>query len=95
MFLPMRETRGALGREPVEIEAFAACLATILELSAGEIPAPEAGGAVLADAGYWHTAQMQTITDSGIEVLLPPDGNMREGNAAAGKTGSTKRCATS
>jgi transposase len=34
---------------------------------------------VLADAGYWHTAQMQTITDSGIEVLLPPDGNMREG----------------
>jgi transposase len=34
---------------------------------------------VLADAGYWHTAQMQTIADSGIEVLLPPDGNMREG----------------
>jgi transposase len=35
--------------------------------------------AVLADAGYWHTAQMQEITDSGTEVLLPPDGNMREG----------------
>jgi len=35
--------------------------------------------AVLADAGYWHTAQMQSITDSGTEVLLPPDGNMREG----------------
>ena len=34
---------------------------------------------VLADAGYWHTAQMQQITAQGIEVLMPPDGNMREG----------------
>jgi transposase len=34
---------------------------------------------VLADAGYWHTAQMQQIADRGIEVLAPPDGNMREG----------------
>jgi transposase len=39
----------------------------------------ETTDAVLADAGYWHTAQMQKITDSGVEVLLPPDGNMREG----------------
>ena len=35
--------------------------------------------AVLPDAGYWHTAQMQAITERGIEVLIPPDGNMREG----------------
>jgi hypothetical protein len=34
---------------------------------------------VLADAGYWHTAQMQAIEEQGIEVLAPPDGNMREG----------------
>ena len=34
---------------------------------------------VLADAGYWHTAQMQQIAEQGIEVLVPPDGNMREG----------------
>jgi transposase len=34
---------------------------------------------VLADAGYWHTAQMQKIAETGIEVLVPPDGNMREG----------------
>jgi transposase len=34
---------------------------------------------VLADAGYWNTAQMQHIRDRGIEVLAPPDGNMREG----------------
>jgi hypothetical protein len=34
---------------------------------------------LLADAGYWHKAQMQAIEDRGIEVLAPPDGNMREG----------------
>jgi hypothetical protein len=34
---------------------------------------------VLADAGYWHTAQMQAIEQQGIEVLAPPDGNMRDG----------------
>ena len=34
---------------------------------------------LLADAGYWHTAQMQAIRDRGIEVLAPPDGNMRDG----------------
>jgi transposase len=34
---------------------------------------------LLADAGYWHTLQMQAIEDRGIEVLAPPDGNMREG----------------
>jgi len=35
--------------------------------------------AVLADAGYWHNRQIQTITDRGIEVLIPPDGTMRDG----------------
>jgi transposase len=50
---------------------------TMRELSEqGVTETPEV---VLADAGYWHTAQMQTITDRGIEVLVPPDGNMREG----------------
>ena len=34
---------------------------------------------LLADAGYWHTAQMQRLRDRGIEVLAPPDGNMRAG----------------
>ena len=34
---------------------------------------------LLADAGYWHNRQMQAIEDRGIEVLAPPDGNMREG----------------
>jgi transposase len=35
--------------------------------------------AVIADAGYWHNRQIQTITDRGIEVLIPPDGTMRDG----------------
>ena len=34
---------------------------------------------LLGDAGYWHTAQIQAITDRGIEVLSPPDGTMRDG----------------
>jgi hypothetical protein len=51
--------------------------ATMRELSEqGVTETPEV---VLADAGYWHAAQMQTITENGIEVLVPPDGNMREG----------------
>ena len=35
--------------------------------------------AVVGDAGYWHTRQIQAIADRGIEVLVPPDGAMREG----------------
>jgi transposase len=43
--------------------------------------------AVIADAGYWHTAQMQTISERGIEVLVPPDGNMREGKRPGWENG--------
>jgi len=51
--------------------------ATMRELSEqGVTDVPEV---VLADAGYWHAPQMQTISEYGIEVLVPPDGNMREG----------------
>ena len=35
--------------------------------------------AVVGDAGYWHTQQIQAIADRGIEVLVPPDGAAREG----------------
>jgi len=42
---------------------------------------------VLADAGYWHTAQMQQIAEQGIEVLAPPDGNMREGKRPGWENG--------
>jgi transposase len=34
---------------------------------------------VLADAGYWHTKQMENIVSDGIQVLVPPDAGLREG----------------
>ena len=34
---------------------------------------------VLGDAGYWHTRQIQAIEERGIEILVPPDGTMRDG----------------
>jgi transposase len=47
--------------------------------------------AVVADAGYWHTAQMQSITERGMEVLIPPDGNMREGTRPGWEHGIYER----
>jgi hypothetical protein len=34
---------------------------------------------VLADAGYWHQVQMETIVDRGMQVLIPPDAGKRKG----------------
>src|ERR671918_138528 len=51
--------------------------ATRTELAAAGIKdAPEV---VLADAGYWHQAQTETITGSGTVVLIPPDAGKRKG----------------
>jgi transposase len=33
----------------------------------------------LADAGYWSTRQIQTLSDQGLTVLVPPDGHARSG----------------
>lgn len=33
---------------------------------------------VLADAGYWHTEQIQRIAANGMQVLVPPDSGLRE-----------------
>ena len=35
--------------------------------------------AVVGDAGYWHTGQIESIADREIEVLVPPDGAARDG----------------
>ena len=51
---------------------------------------PRRSEAVIADCGYWHTAQMRSITDRGIEVLIPPDGNMREGKRPGWENGLYK-----
>jgi transposase len=51
--------------------------ATETELAAAGIEdAPEV---VLADAGYWHQAQMERITGRGTVVLIPPDAGKRKG----------------
>jgi transposase len=42
---------------------------------------------VLADAGYWHTQQMQNIVSDGIQVLVPPDAGLREGARPGWDTG--------
>jgi hypothetical protein len=42
---------------------------------------------VIADAGYWHTRQIEAIRERGIEVLLPPDGNTPEGKRPGWENG--------
>jgi transposase len=34
---------------------------------------------VLADAGYWHHVQMESIVNRGMQVLIPPDAGKRKG----------------
>ncbi|MBV9337194.1 MAG: transposase [Solirubrobacterales bacterium] len=53
-------------------------------LLAAEAELANAGGTdtpevVLADAGYWHTEQMQRAAARGIPVLIPPDAHKRNG----------------
>jgi transposase len=51
--------------------------ATETELAAAGITAaPEV---VLADAGYWHSEQIQQLTGRGTVVLIPPDAGKRKG----------------
>jgi transposase len=51
--------------------------ATETELAAAGIG--DAPQVVLADAGYWHQAQIETITGRGTVVLIPPDAGKRKG----------------
>jgi hypothetical protein len=53
---------------------FKATMRQLAEQSVSQTPE-----VVLADAGFWHHPQMQTIEQQGIEVLVPPDANVREG----------------
>jgi hypothetical protein len=46
---------------------------------------------VLADAGYWQTRQIEAITERGIEVLIPPDGTMRDGHRPGWENGLYER----
>jgi transposase len=50
--------------------------ATLRELeNAGITQRPDT---VLADAGYWHTRQMENIVSDGMQVLVPPDSGLRK-----------------
>ncbi|HEX6696071.1 MAG TPA: hypothetical protein VF080_04725 [Solirubrobacteraceae bacterium] len=57
--------------------------------AAGVADQPEV---VLADAGYWHQAQMQALAGDGIGVLIPPDANKRKAHGPAGTAASTRTC---
>jgi hypothetical protein len=38
----------------------------------------ERPGVVVADAGYWHKRQMESIVSNGTQVLIPPDSDLKE-----------------
>ena len=48
---------------------------------------PERPGTVLADAGYWHTQQIENIVSDGMQVLVPPDSGMKAEGGRAGWDG--------
>jgi hypothetical protein len=41
----------------------------------------------LADAGYWHQKQMESVVSRGTQVLIPPDSKKREGARPGWKGG--------
>ena len=51
--------------------------ATLRELEAAGVS--ERPGVVLADAGYWHTVQMENVINHGMQILIPPDAANRKG----------------
>jgi transposase len=53
--------------------------------------ASEQPDAVLADAGYWNTRQIEALEDRGLEVLIPPDGTMRDGHRPGWEDGLYQR----
>ena len=53
------------------------------ELRAVDLADP---GVVVADAGYWHQRQIETVVADGIQVLVSPDSSLRRG-ARPGWTG--------
>jgi hypothetical protein len=60
--------------------------ATQTELKAAGVT--DALEVVLADAGYWHQKQMETVINDGIQILIPPDAGKRRGTRPGGDGGA-------
>ena len=57
-------------------------LEPMVEATTGELAkagAPGSPEVVVADAGYWHHEQMDSLAAGGIQVLIPPDAGKRKG----------------
>jgi hypothetical protein len=56
-------------------------LAPMVDATERELAAvgAESPAVVVADAGYWHTRQIENIVSRGIQVLIPPDAGLRQG----------------
>jgi transposase len=63
-------------------------LEPMVRAAQGELRGVELGDphVVLADAGYWHQRQIETVVGDGIQVLVSPDSSLRRG-ARPGWTG--------
>jgi transposase len=53
----------------------------------------ERAGVAVADAGYWHHEQMDSLAADGIQVLIPPDAGKRKAPGPAGRATATSGCA--
>jgi transposase len=57
-------------------------LEPMVEATTGELAkagVPESPEVVVADAGYWHHEQMDSLAANGVAVLIPPDAKKRRG----------------
>jgi transposase len=54
-------------------------MVTATESELAAIGHPQTPQVVVADAGYWHHVQMDSIAERGIQVLIPPDAGKRQG----------------
>jgi hypothetical protein len=64
--------------------------ATQRELGAVDVEEP---AIVVADAGYWHQRQIETVVSEGIQVLIPPDSGLRKAPRPGWTGGSMTSCA--
>ena len=56
-------------------------LAPMVDVTIGELTnagVTDMPDVVVADAGYWHSEQMEAIVDQGIQVIVPPDASGRK-----------------